>query len=176
VGWELFVFESVIMKADDIIIRPVEPRDQDAVARLWQALTDYHVRLDSRLPTAAPGAAENYAARLLERRDDPYTRAFVAEVAGQVVGYILGAVIDLLPDLFEHVDSGFIADIFVDPVYRRRGIARRLVETLNAWFAEQGVYRIEWQVATANPDAIHFWEAVGGSALTVRMQTSLNGT
>jgi GNAT superfamily N-acetyltransferase len=163
------------MMADDITIRPAEPKDQETVARLWQALTDYHVRLDVRLPTAAPGAAENYAARLLERRDDPDTRAFVAEVGGQVVGYILGAVIDLLPDLFEYVDSGFIADVFVDPAYRRRGIARRLVETINAWFADRGVYRVEWQVATANPDAIRFWEAVGGSEITVRMQASLDG-
>ena len=148
--------------ADDLFIRPVEPQDHNAIARLWQALTDYHVQLDPRLPVSAPGAAENYAARLLERRDDPYTRTFVAEVGGQVVGYILGAVIDLTADLFEYVDAGFIADVFVDPAYRRRGIARRLVETMNNWFAEQGVARVEWQVATKNPDAIRFWEAVGG--------------
>lgn len=160
--------------ADSIIIRPVEPQDHQAVAQLWQALTEYHVRLDARLPSAVPGAAKSYAARLIERRDDPYTRALVAEVDGQVVGYVLGAVIDLLPDLFEYVDAGFIADIFVDPAYRRLGIARRLVETLNAWFAGQGVDRVEWQVAIENPDALRFWEAMGGRTLTVRMRASLD--
>lgn len=162
--------------ADEIIIRPAAPQDQDAIARLWQALTDYHIGLDPRLPVAAPGAAENYASRLLERRDDPYTRAFVAEIDGQVVGYILGAVIDLTADLFEYVDSGFIADVFVDPAHRRRGIARRLVETMSRWFAEQGVARVEWQVAALNPDAIRFWEAVGGQPVTIRMQKSLDET
>jgi ribosomal protein S18 acetylase RimI-like enzyme len=161
--------------ADNVTIRPAAPQDEGAIARLWQALTDFHVGLDARLPTAARGAAENYAARLLERRDDPYTRTFVAEVDGQVVGYILGAIIDLHADLFEYADSGFIADVFVDPAYRRRGIARQLFETMSAWFAEQGVQLVEWQVASSNLEAILFWEAVGGKPITVRMQKRLEG-
>lgn len=163
------------LNASEVTIRAVEPRDRAALARLWQALTDYHVQLDPRLPAATPGAARRYAARLLERRHDPFTRAFVAEVDGQVVGYVLGAVIDLQPDLFEHADAGFIADLFVDPAFRRRGIARRLVEAINAWFAGQGVRHTEWQVAAANEDGLRFWQAIGGRAITVRMRVELDG-
>jgi ribosomal protein S18 acetylase RimI-like enzyme len=155
---------------DVAAIRPVESRDQAAIARLWQALSDYHARIDPRLPLAVPGADERYAERLIERRGDPGTRVFVAEVDGQVVGYILGAIIDLHPDLFQHTDAGFIADIFVDPAYRRRGIARELVETISAWFTEQGAQHIEWQVAAANTAGVRFWEAVGGLAIMVRMR------
>lgn len=153
-----------------VTIRPVEPRDERAIARLWQALSDYHVEIDSRLPPPTPGAAERYAERLIERRDDPQTHTFVAVVDGKVVGYVLGAVIDLHPDLFQHVDSGFIADIFVDSAYRQQGIARQLVETINKWFAEQGVTRTEWQVAAANVEGIRFWEAVGGQSIMIRMR------
>jgi GNAT superfamily N-acetyltransferase len=142
---------------------------------MWRTLSDYHVGLDRRLPVPTDGAAKQYAARLLEQRDDPSTRAFVAEVDGQVVGYLLGAVIDLQSDLFEYVDTGFIADIYVDPGHRRRGIARRLVETINGWFADEGVRHVEWQAAVANADAIHFWEALGGRAITVRMRVELDG-
>jgi len=159
----------------DVIIRRVEPRDEEAIARMWRTLSDYHVGLDRRLPVPTDGAAKQYAARLLEQRDDPSTRAFVAEVDGQVVGYLLGAVIDLQSDLFEYVDTGFIADIYVDPGHRRRGIARRLVETINGWFADEGVRHVEWQAAVANADAIHFWEALGGRAITVRMRVELDG-
>jgi ribosomal protein S18 acetylase RimI-like enzyme len=160
---------------DAVTIRPVEPRDEEAIARMWQALTDYHVQLDPRLPRSAPGAAERYSERLLKRRDDAQTRTLVAEVNGVVVGYVLGAVIDLHPDLFQHVDVGFIADIFVDSAFRRRGIARQLVTAINAWFAEQGVTHIEWQVAAANTAGLHFWEAVGGLAITVRMRVGVDG-
>jgi len=155
------------------LIRPVEPRDAAAIARLWQLLTDYHVALDPRLPGATEGAAERYAARLIERRNDPSTLTLVAEVDGEVVGYVLGAIVDLHPDLFERVDAGFIADIFVDPAWRGRGIARELVTTLNRWFARRGVDRVELQVATRNPDGLRFWEAMGGEPLMVRMRIDL---
>lgn len=158
-----------------VTIRPVEPRDEAAIVRMWQALTDYHVALDPRMPPAAPGGAERYAERVLKRRDDPQMRALVAEVDGEVVGYLLGAVMDLHPDIFQHVDVGFIADVYVDPDHRRRGIARQLVDTINTWFAEHGVTHTEWQVAAANTAGLHFWEAVGGLAMTVRMRVGVDG-
>jgi GNAT superfamily N-acetyltransferase len=160
----------------NVVIRRVEPPDEAAIARLWQMLSDYHTGLDPRLPVPTPGAAQSYTARLLETRDDEFTRAFVAEWDGQVVGYILGAMIDLQADLFEYVNTGFIADVFVDPSYRRQGVARRLVETMNHWFAGQGVQIVEWQVASANQDAVNFWKAVGGQPLTIRMRLRLDAS
>jgi ribosomal protein S18 acetylase RimI-like enzyme len=156
------------------MIRAVEPCDEVAIARLWQALTDYHVQLDPRLPGATPGAAERYASRLLERRDDPLTRTFVAEVGGETVGYVLGAIVDLRPDLFQPLDVGFIADIYVDQAYRGRGIARQLVDAINHWFAAQGVDQTEWQVAAENTAGVRFWEALGGEPVMIRMHMSLN--
>jgi GNAT superfamily N-acetyltransferase len=153
-----------------VVIRDVEPEDQPAIARLWQTLSEYHLQIDARMPKPTPDAAQDYAARLLERRDDPYTRTFVAEVNGGVVGYILGAVVDLQPDLFEHVDTGFIADLFVELPYRQHGIGRLLVETMTDWFRTQGVRAIELQVAAANEAGIRFWKAVGGDPIVVRMR------
>ena len=112
---------------------------------------------------------------MIERRNDPYKRAFVAEIEREVVGYVLGAVVDLHPDLFQHVESGYIADIYVDPAYRRRGIARMLLDAIRGWLAEQGVQHIEWQVAATNPAGTAFWEAVGGRPVMVRMRLPLDG-
>lgn len=161
--------------AGEVTIRRVRRRDESAIARLWEALSEYHLALDDRMPVPAEGAAERYAARLIERRNDPYTRAFVAEIEREVVGYVLGAVVDLHPDLFEHVESGYIADIYVDPAYRRRGIARMLLTAIRGWLAEQGVQHIEWQVAATNPAGTAFWEAVGGRPVMVRMRLPLDG-
>jgi ribosomal protein S18 acetylase RimI-like enzyme len=166
------VFWQDVMDAAGVVIRPVEPKDKAAIAQLWQALVEYHVQIDARQPKPVPGAARRYASRLIEQRDDPYTRTFVAQVDGRVVGYVLGAVVDLHADLFEQADSGFIADIFVDPGYRRHGIGRRLVEAINAWFQVQGVRYTELQVAAANGAGIAFWESVGGQPVMVRMQVT----
>jgi len=160
------------MGPDDVTIRRVEPRDQQAIARMWEALSVYHTQLDSRMPQMTAGASAAYASRLVEVCDDDQTHAFVAETGGAVVGYVLGAIVDLTPDLFEHEDVGFIADIYVEPEHRRRGIARELFQAICGWFAAQSVRQIEWQVAVANGDARRFWEAVGGRALTMRMRLS----
>ncbi len=155
---------------ESVTIRPVEPHDQEAIARMWAALSTYHTQLDSRMPRMAAGAPAAYASRLIEVRGDAQTRAFVAEVDGTVVGYVLGAIVDLTPDLFEHEDVGFVADIYVEPAFRRRGIARQLFRGICHWFAEQNVRRVEWQVAVANEEARRFWESVGGRELVVRMR------
>ena len=155
-------------------IRLVEPRDAEAVAGLWQALSDYHSDLDPRLPAAVPGAKRDYAARMLERCDDPKTRALVAEVDGHVVGYVLGAIVDLHPDLFDHVDAGFIADVFVHEHYREQGIASQLVVEINRWFESQGIRHVELQVAAANTPGIDFWDAQGALAVMVRMRIELD--
>ena len=157
----------------DITIRPVEANDETSIARLWQGLTNHVVAMDNRLPPAVPGAAQHYAARLLETHEDANTRTLVADDGTQIVGYILGAVLELQPDLFEYTDSGFIADVFVDPDFRRQGVGRRLVEAMFAWFKDRGVTQVEWQVTANDPDAVAFWEAVRGTPLTIRMQVNL---
>ncbi len=161
---------------EPITVRPVTPQDKDALARLWQALVDYHAQLDERLPRAIDGAAARYAERLVRRvQRGASAQAYVAEVAGQVVGYVLGSVLELHPDLFEQRRAGFIADLFVLPAYRRRGIARRLVRALNAWFVERGVRVVEWHVAAANAEGLRFWRALGGRPIMVQMRAPLEG-
>jgi GNAT superfamily N-acetyltransferase len=77
------------------------------------------------------------------------TRVAVAS-DGTIVGFATGlrldgAVLDL-------------EDLFVDPDWRRRGIARRLVADLVASSRREGISRIE---VTANPHADAFYRSVG---------------
>jgi GNAT superfamily N-acetyltransferase len=77
------------------------------------------------------------------------TRVAVAS-EGTIVGFATGlrlddAVLDL-------------EDLFVDPDWRRRGIARRLVADLVASARREGISRIE---VTANPHADAFYRSVG---------------
>jgi GNAT superfamily N-acetyltransferase len=51
-----------------------------------------------------------------------------------------------------------VEDLFVDPEYMRRGIARRLMLDLIAAARSAGVLRIE---VTANPHAEAFYRSVG---------------
>ena len=77
---------------------------------------------------------------------------FVAEVGGQVVGSIIAA--------FDGW-RGYIYRLAVHPAFRRKGIARRLVDTAHESFARWGAKRITALVETDHPWAVSFWSAVG---------------
>src|SRR5215467_7737813 len=51
-----------------------------------------------------------------------------------------------------------ILNVYTDPEYRRRGIARRLMETMIAWCKEQGLARVTLH---ASDDGRHLYESLG---------------
>lgn len=155
-------------------IRPAKVADAPEIGKLWEKLVIYHQVLDIDLPRAAPNGDRLYARSIADRLHDSHTRVLVAEEEGRIIGYVMGVVVDLVPDMFEQEFGGFLADIYVEEAYRGRGIGRALVETLAAWFKQQGLRHFEWHVAANNPDGLAFWRALGGRDLMIRMRTHLN--
>lgn len=76
-------------------------------------------------------------------------RTHVAEQDGSVVGFATWA---------ETADAIELEDLFVDPGYRRRGIAAALVSRIAEVVRARGAERLE---VTANPHALGFYRAVG---------------
>ena len=76
-------------------------------------------------------------------------RTHVAEQDGTVVGFATWAEADGTVDL---------EDLFVDPDYRRRGIASELVRRIAEVLRARGVQRLE---VTANPHAMEFYRSAG---------------
>ena len=76
-------------------------------------------------------------------------RTYIAEEDGSVVGFATWAMADGVTEL---------EDLFVDPDWRRRGIATALLSRIADVLREQGVRCLE---VTANPDAQGFYEAAG---------------
>ncbi len=148
--------------------------DAHEIGRMWASLVAYHCALDPDLPQAAPHGPRGYARRIAQRLDDHNTRVFVAEHEGVLVGYVLGTIIDVTPDLFETLHSGFIADIYVSETARGQGVGRALVESMKVWFRSRSVTQFEWHVAVHNPTARAFWQAVGGRDLMVRMRAAVD--
>ena len=76
----------------------------------------------------------------------------VAEGRGGLVGSVIGS--------FDGW-RGNIYRLAVLPEYRRQGVARALVEEVEARFAEQGAKRITALVEWEHPWATGFWDSVG---------------
>jgi ribosomal protein S18 acetylase RimI-like enzyme len=56
---------------------------------------------------------------------------------------------------------GYIAEFYVFPSHRRRGLGRALAHLLVRWLRERGAHSVELDVLPSNVRAQRFWESVG---------------
>jgi GNAT superfamily N-acetyltransferase len=107
------------MTEQTLEIRPYRQPEYAALLRLWQAAgLDHRPRgRDSEQGLAAVSAAQ--------------PELFLVAVAdGRLVGSIMGS---------HDGRKGWINRLAVDPAWRRRGVARQLVERLEGWFGRHGI-------------------------------------
>ena len=96
----------------------------------------------------AMGYTDSTALAGMMKTSEPYLReaigngtlhAWVAEAGGRVIGGGLIIVSSWLSHPYDQeCRRATILNMFVEPEFRRRGIARRLMETMIAWCRQQG--------------------------------------
>jgi GNAT superfamily N-acetyltransferase len=156
-------------------VRRATGEDIGLVAALWLELVAYHHELDPKLPTTTDDSDEQYAHVVFRHMQNGEGAVFLAvDSRGAIVGYVFGVLTDLAPTLFAPQLGGMVMDLYVQPNVRRRGVGRALYEALAAWFRENDILTIEWDVAFNNPAGRAFWQSVGGRGVMVRMQTILD--
>ena len=97
-----------------ICVRPATPADADALARM---LADFD---------GGPVTGKQVAARM--QACQAFLATFLGEVDGQVAGF---ACLRLLPQLQDEAPYAEVTDIYVDPAFRRQGVARALLEHID---------------------------------------------
>ena len=125
---------------DEITYRLATTDDVDALAqKRWQMETERHP--DIQADYAAYLAAARQAIRPEIERGAHI--AFLAEVEGEVVACAILIWWTMLPSLTElHRRRAYVSSVYCDPAWRRRGIARHLMEQLLAHAQEMGVQRL----------------------------------
>lgn len=157
----------------DVVVRLAEEKDGTAVFAAWQALRAYYSSVDRRF-MPAPVALEDFVAAYRERFGKGQGAAFVALAGGRLVGFISCTIEDSQPDRVpdRHVTIGHI---FVDPENQRKGIGRRLFESLARWGQEQdSVSHIEMPVLAADDSAASFWRSLGFTPFIERLWAPLS--
>lgn len=129
-------------------VRFWQPRDLPelrwfAALNTWQILPADDRRIAS-IGAVATSAEEN----LLRVLDSPGGTAIVAEADGRLVGYILVA---MQPDQRTRQWVGYLADIYIEPAFRKTGIASKFHELAEAHLARQGVRQATLWTHAHNP-------------------------
>ena len=123
----------------EIDLRPCRPADVDAVLALWQRAEAVP------RPTDRPDAL----LRRLERDPDLFILAWDGD---RLVGSLMGGWDGWRGQMYR---------LAVDPDYRRRGLARRLVEAVEARLRALGAERVTSLVFVHEPGAASFWHRAG---------------
>ncbi len=140
-------------------VREAVPEDEGALTAMVAALQEHERRL---VPWMRPGheMAAQHLAHLRRRAEEREGRIFVATAEDPALGTTL------LGFVACHVEEegptevepgarryGWIAELYVVPEARRRGIARVLVERACAHFARRGIARVDVAYLDANREA-----------------------
>ncbi len=111
----------------EVIIRDMEARDLDQVSVLAAQLVRQHHGFDARRFLLVEPVEQGYRWFLDSQLGEAGVLLLVAEVDGAIAGYVYGALEErnwaLLLDA-----HGAIHDVFVDQRFRRRGVAKRLMQ------------------------------------------------
>ena len=85
-------------------------------------------------------------------KDDSHEFLAALDSEGKVLGYV---------GMMTVLDEGYIANVAVDPAYRRQGIGDRLIERLTEIAAERGLSFVTLEVRAGNRPAIALYEKHG---------------
>lgn len=119
-----------------MIIRKMKASDVTAIAELEKRCF------------SDPWSADSIASELV----NPLSYWLVAEVDGQVAGYVGSQSV---------LDAADMMNIAVSPEYRRRGVAKALVNELTAYLSKNNVIALLLEVRVSNEPAITLYEKMG---------------
>lgn len=155
----------------EVIIRPAETKDLDAVNRLLRQVLSVH---HNARPDLFRAEGKKYSDQeLLEIFSNPDTPVFVYEKDGSVLGYVFCAI--------RRSDSGslvphstlYIDDLCVDSSARGGGIGKALYHRAEQLAREKGCHNLTLHVWEGNPGARTFYEALGMKPQYISMETIL---
>ena len=139
----------------DFTLRNATPADVPVVVHFVRALAEYEKLLHE-----AKGTEADFAAALFG--PTPRAAAIIAEADGRAVGL---CVWHRTFSTFTARHGIWVEDVFVEPAYRGRGIARAIFKRLAQQVKEEGGARLEWNVLDWNEPAIGAYRAMGARGL-----------
>jgi ribosomal protein S18 acetylase RimI-like enzyme len=135
--------------AEDVMIRRYLPSDLESCRSLWVELTDWHRRIYEESTIGGPDPGEHFDKHLAKVGEN---NLWVALSDGNVVG---------LTGLMGEGDEAEVEPAIVSEAYRRRGIGKRLMETVITEAKNRGVKVLSVRPVARNVEAIRFFTDQG---------------
>lgn len=165
------------MSEPGVAIRPGTAADVPAVLPMVRKLCDLHAKADPQRFAVRDDVLDRYARWLPERATDPRSVFLVAERAepsvppcptGRLVGFTVCTIEPEVP-IFWVPECGWIHDVWIEPAFRRGGVAQRLVEEVARRFEAMGVKQLRLHTGVFNEAARRAFARAGFRPSVVEM-------
>jgi ribosomal protein S18 acetylase RimI-like enzyme len=157
-----------------IKIRLATPADIPAIGKLGALLVRTHYDFDpQRFMAATPQTEKLYGSFLGTQLDDAKIIILVADKDGAAVGYTYAGV-EGNDYMALRGPAGVVYDICVDPVHRRQGIGRMLLDATIEALKDKGSPRVVLSTAERNVSAQHLFDSAGFRRTMIEMTRELN--
>lgn len=155
-------------------IRAATAADVPAVLPMVAAICAHHERLDPSRFGMLPDVVQRYERWLPQRANDPRSVFLVADVGEppRVAGFIVATTEANIP-IYQLTEFAYLHDVWVEPEFRRHGIAKALVEEACGRFRAMGVRQTRLETAYANEEARRMCIAAGFRVATIDLLRDL---
>ena len=144
------------------------------LGRLGAMLVRVHHDLDpERFIAATPGTEQGYASYLGTQLAQPNVIILVADREGQVLGYTYAG-LEGWDYMALRGPAGALYDVVVDPVYRRNGVGRLLLDATLTALKELGAPRVVLSTAERNEAAQRLFAGAGFRRTMIEMTRELS--
>ncbi len=136
-------------------IRPARPEDASLIVHFIRELAEYERAPEEAVATAEDILRDGFSG-------EPKFRVVIADWNGEPAGF---ALYFYNYSTWQGRAGLYLEDLFVRPVYRRRGIGKALLVHLARIAVEEGCGRYQWQVLDWNTPSIEFYESLGAKVM-----------
>jgi ribosomal protein S18 acetylase RimI-like enzyme len=161
-----------------MLIRSAVAVDIPAVLPMVSRMCALHEQWDAEKFGFLPHPEQHYKSWLVSQIHHPKSVFLVAEATSAetrsseaeppLAAYLVATTEREIP-IYRLQEYGFIHDLWVEPDYRRCGLARQLVQEAIAQFHQMGIHQIRLDVAAANDTARKLFQSVGFRISTTEM-------
>lgn len=163
------------MTTERVLIRDARDADGPRLEAFMAALQDFERAIEPNRTPGAEMAASHVAALIGWAGEHPGGSVLVAEVSGEVAGFLITGIVHEL-GTYVPEDArivGDLSDLWVEPAFRGRGIARALIAGAEARLRAAGIRRVQVSAVPGNAAALALYRRLGYGACIVTFARTL---
>ncbi len=153
--------------------RSATPADIRGILPMVGAICAMHEKLDPERYAMLPDVVARYERWLPQRITDSRSVLLVGEVDNRLAGFLVAGIETNIP-IYRLTEFAFIHDVWVEPEFRRQGVAGALVDEAIQRFKDIGIRQVRLETAAANEDARRLFASRGFRVGTIDMLRELS--